>query len=78
MPTSLHGGCKIARKWRKTFALSLQMTSSQICHLNTPFSLLFMLPSGSIEQPVGWTPAFAGVPGASPGPLKSNGMECPM
>lgn len=76
MLTSLHGGPQIARKWLKTSALSLQVTSSQISHFNTSFSLLFMLPSGDLRQHVGSTPEFAGVPGASSGYLNSDGVEC--
>lgn len=76
MLTSQHGGCKVARKWWKTFALSLPILSSQISHLNAPFSLLFLLPSGSTQQHGGLIPDFVGVPGASSGSLKSNDTEC--
>lgn len=76
MLTSFSSGSEIARKWLKNFALSLQITSSQISHFNTPFSLLFVFPSESIWQCVEATPGLVGVLVASWDCWNSKDVEC--
>lgn len=74
--SSSGGGSEIARKWLKNFALSLQITSSQISHFNTPFSLLFVFPSESIWQCVEATPGLVGVLVASWDCRNSKDVDC--
>lgn len=76
MLISFSSGCEIDRKWLKTFALSLQMTSSQVSHFTAPFSLLFMLPAGGRQHPMGATSELVGVLLASSDHMKSKDLEC--
>lgn len=76
MLTSFGSGSEIARKWLENFALSLQITSSQISHFNTPFSLLFVFPSESIWQGVEATPGLVGVLVASWDCQNSKDVDC--